>query len=527
MTKFIIKVEIPDLLITELDKIPFRSGKSKRYAIKLIAVVLYALEEEEADSSSYYKPLSYGYIRDKITTHPFYKDYFLPYLQGQESDSNFNQRIFQTNGSYCKGFFPLHYRINPEFLSGPGKEHEIEIEFETLNDLFPEVLLHFEKSVALVKPMILREEMNRLINERSLQIGLIANGARSAYFSRSTEDTVSFTGKTTEMPDTIRLEKENNSAFAKSEIEGLIEKRKKESGKANIILIQEKNKKNKNKFQVAEIEEFLMEKRSRFLKRVHRNIDRILAGEWTPSISESNGRFNHRFTFADKFCIDFFSLDGEAIASLDLKSSQPTILANILVQNHRLLTSIKKSRIKELVLFLEKNESVFFSIVDDGWLNLFMEADIYQVIADEKEYYKGEAKKKMMELLFTEPNVPSSIAESLAKHFPEFLTGLKKTKKSFKKTAGSSKRKLPLFLQLLEAHIFIEVVYPEIAKAGIPAISKHDCIMFPKSREKEVKEIIDSCFEKLGFKGKVVLDEKKDLHINEFPEGYKPSGEPG
>jgi hypothetical protein len=523
MTKFKIKVDIPEILIAEVNKFPFKKEKSKEHALRLIAVTLYHLNEEEEDINCYYKPLSARYIRDKITTHLFYKDYFLRFLQGQEDEEDFPKKIFQTDGSYCPRFYSKYYRINPEYLTGPTKEIEVEIEFDCLNDVFPYVIAHFNYSASLIKPKIERGEMNEQINELSLQMGLMANGANSGFFNRSLSDAISVSDKTIKLPEKIKLQKENYASFNKLEIEAEVQKRKKESLKPGIILVHEKDKKNKNRFEISDLDEYFTNKRKRFLKRVHSGIDRIIRHEWTPSISEANGRFNHQLTYLDKFCVDFFNLDNEAIASFDLKSSQPTILANLLIQNPKLLTSIKNSKYEKLVLFLKKNESVFFYQEEDAWLNDFVGTDIYKTIADELGITRGEAKKEMMFLIFTEANVPSNISEALSKLFPEFINGLKAIKKSFKREHGSSKKTLPLFLQFLEAHIFVEVIYEEIAKAKIPAITKHDCILFPVSREREIKTIIESCFGRLGLVGQMVLEEKKELQINEWPEEYKPS----
>ena len=93
-------------------------------------------------------------------------------------------------------------------------------------------------------------------------------------------------------------------------------------------------------------------------------------------------------------------------------------------------------------------------------------------------------------------------------HFPEFGNGLQSVKEKFYENYGTSKSTLPSFLQLVEAHIFVENIYQEIANARIPAISKHDSILCPASRLPEIKVIVQQCFDRIGFRGNMEEDVK-------------------
>lgn len=522
--KFKIQVEIPDLLMEKILSIDYKSTKSKSYVIKLAAILIYGFNEEDgSDYNDFYKPMSSSYIRDKITSHPFYVKYFVNQLQENLKEGKKENRIFQTDGIYSVGHFPLHYRINPHLMSGSFKEYEVEIELECLNDIFPEVINHFNDSMRLIKPMISRNEMAKQIEQQSFQMCLTPiNGFSAIYYSNFLKDSANGLGNF-KLKDRIKL-MSNNSDFASIvEIEKEINLLNNNSGISDHILIIEINKKNKNKFRIGQIDEFFEFKKKRFISIVNKKVDGIYYGNWNPIISSTNGRFNHGFTNINKFCIDFFSFDGQEIDSYDLKSSQPTILANLLIQNPKLLDSIKKSKFKKLVVYMEKNVDVFFNLDSDEWFQDFINNDIYRSIAKELGLMtRAESKKGMMMLFFTEPGYHSPLINPLKNLFPEYANGLIDAKDSFKKNYQSSKKTFPVFLQLVEAHIFIEIIYPELAKAGIPALTKHDSILFPKSRFLEIQSIVADCFDKIGFVGKMEL-EKTASSINIWPDWYKPT----
>ena len=520
---FKVKVEIPDLLMEEIRSINFKSKKSIRYAIKLAAILIYALEEDEyLDSDEFYKPMSSSYIRDKLTTHPFYIKYFVTQLQENMKEGKIEDKIFQTDGRYSPGFYALHYRINPRLLDGPAKVYEVEIELECLNDLFPEVLNHFNNSVRLIKPLMSKHDMAEKIQQQSHKMCLTSiNGFSAVYWTNYEKDP-------TNGADVYKLKAKVNLNGSKTDytpievIEKKINLLNSASNNPDHILIVEINKKNKINYRVTQIDEFFERKKKRFTSLVNKKVDNVIAGNWHPIISSTNGRLNHGFTSINKFCIDFFSLDGEVIESYDLKSSQPTILANLLIKNQKLLNSIRSSKFKKLNAFMEKNIDVFYLLNEGDWFKQFLNTDIYKSVGNELGKNRAIAKKGMMMLFFTESGQYSPLIKPLKKLFPEYLEALLAVKHSFKENHLSCKKTFPVFLQLVEAHIFIEIIYPALAEAGIPALTKHDSILFPKSRYSEVEKIVADCFQKIGFRGKMEV-EKTESKINIWPDWYKPA----
>jgi hypothetical protein len=523
MSNYNIKIEIPELVIAEIEKLKFKSKKTNHYAIKLVSVVLYSLFEEGHLPTDYYKPLSVSYIR-KVTTDSFYKNCFLNYLQGKDGDESFSKKIFQTDGSYKVGKYEKHFRINPLLLSGNQKEYEIEIEIENLNEIFPEVIKHFWCSVSLIRPRQSQEVLEELILEKSNQIGLLVNGANSAFYNKSINSIFELSMDSIKVPENIRIPG-YPTLLTKQQVDFEIEKDRIRTGKKNIVLVYEKTRKGKDKFSLTDIDEFLELKKKTFLKRNHANISNVIIGNWMPSISSTNGRFNHQFTNIDKFCIDMFEFDQCNILSLDLKNSQPTILANLLTKNEKLMSSIFSSKYNQLIYLAEKTKTVFIKNKNADWLNSIIEKDIYKTFSEIMGISREEIKKEMMYFLFTEPEAKSKLKKAFSYAYPEFYNGIMDVKRAFKENFGSSKSHLPIFLQFIESHIFIECIYKELSIAGIPAIPKHDCILFPSDKLQLVQDVIDNCFLKIGFTGKMVPEITEEITINKWPDWYKPSTE--
>lgn len=503
-----INVEIPELLLNELEKVPLKTKKTKEYALRLIASVLHFFDEEEISPNVYAKPFSVQYIKS-LTSPNFYSQVFCPYLKDNLLDRKPTRRIFETNGFYIPKLIELHYRINPSLLKGRTVTKTITLELESLNSLFPIQINHLINSGSLVKPKWSEGNISGDIKRRSNEFGIVGVDEHTGYFSKSIEATLGLSSEMIELPNFISTTGRNKRKVSKKYLSDEVKQKIMGSKKDGLMLIHEHDSKNKSKANIVDWEEYIKQKRVAYLRRVHGGVSRVLRNEWNPNISPTNGRLNHTLTNLDKFCIQYFTLAGEDIHGFDLQSAQPTIHSNLMFINPELEKSLRNSKNKKLRMFLDKNPGLFFKQEDKSWLKAFTHSDIYTLMGDSIGITREEAKTEMMQKLFTEPGKPSRFDPALKQHFPIYYEQLEKTKKAFLLNMGSSKKTFPVFLQMVEAHIFIEIIYTAIAAANIPAIPKHDCILFPKSRLKEVAQIISDCFSRLNFVGKINPEKEK------------------
>lgn len=503
LSNFYLTVDFPLGLIEELNKINFKQKKNKTYAERLLGMFITEMNESNSSINEYYAELSTAYII-KITSDSFYKNYFLKILKGElKKEKNFHSKIIQSNSSYSSGLigkaYCKKYRINPQYLTKETKKIEVQIQYESLNEIFPEVISHLNNSVELITPKFTKRKMFELISEKSNEFQLIHSTNEFSIIQKDKTHSIPILEGTVSI--SIPYIRQLNTKKIQSEI--INDRKRLDNQEIKLIAITTSNSETKYVLGVPEL--VMAETKERFQKKCYGKISSIERKEWNPRISVSNGRLNHAFTTLNKFCIAFFKLDGEEIESIDLKSAQPTILANLFVKNDLLKNSLMNSRNPKLIKYLNETKELFFCL-DRANLDTFLQTDIYDDLANACKINRSQAKIEVLKILFSEPGFHSKELTQFNKLYPSFGNQLNQTKKAFKEKYSSSKTNFSRFLQMVEGHIFLEKIYIEISKANIPAITKHDSILYASSRKEEIENIINRCFSYLNFKGVMVTE---------------------
>lgn len=496
-------IDFPIVLINELDKINFKKQKSRRYAEKLLRVFLNELKKRNINHNDFYLELSSNYII-KLTSTQFYKEYFLKVLKADLKETkDFQNKIIQSNSSYSTGAvgktFCKKYRINPNFLVGETKELQIEVPIESMNHIFPEAINHFMTSADLITKKISKREMFEKVIKKSDEFSLVHVSEEYSIISKD-----GFKENVQE-EDNVVVHKPYERHFKISKLKSEIEFDRDRMKNPKVKLIAITSTKTKTKYVLGEPENVLKETKEEFQKKCYAKLSSILRKEFNPIVSASNGRFNNVFTSLNNFCIDFFLIEQEEISSFDLKSAQPTILANLFVENEILKKSLMNTRNPKLLKYLTETKELFFKL-DRKTRDIFLKTDVYEALAKTCSINRNQAKVEILKILFSEPGFHSKELTAFNELYPEFGMQLNEIKKAFKNQYNSSKENFSKLLQLIEAFIFIENIYIEVSKANIPAITKHDSILFAKSRKTEIEYIIKRCFSDLNFNGIMVYE---------------------
>ncbi len=226
-------------------------------------------------------------------------------------------------------------------------------------------------------------------------------------------------------------------------------------------------------------------------------------------VSIKNGRLNHLVSTFNKKLLRGVTIDKKGLESLDLKSSQITILVNLMLGSDKLVASLKNSNLP-LHDYLDTFQSV--EILNKTELEAFfeeviLEGDVYTEVKERLGLKsRDKAKVEMLKLLYTEPGFKSKPKTFLIKQFPVFFEQLNAIQKKFSERFGDSKSRLPVFMQMVEAHLFIEVAYGELINNAetrhIDIITKHDSFIYPSSEENYelIKKVVESCFEGRDFR---------------------------
>lgn len=232
--------------------------------------------------------------------------------------------------------------------------------------------------------------------------------------------------------------------------------------------------------------------------------------------SPKNLRLHNRLLELPKECLGFLRLDGEKLAEIDLKNSQPALLLNILAgnidvtnQEWTIFDFIDEVDLETLRKEFADNNSVYNKLLKSA-----QEGRVYETLMDLQEgVTRDEAKKIMMLVLFSGYKSWSKkflesnpILQYWKDTYPLLHDIIIKLKKGFyhalkkeglehpliadKSPYMASKALLPVFLQRVESSLFIDNILEDLNEKGIIAISKHDAIICKESESVLVEEIM-------------------------------------
>jgi len=533
-----------DNILGRLEKKAQRKTYEKAYV--LASAILQKNVEVDGAQGEYSKALSVDHYIKRIFKDKFYKEVFLM-LSAPEPNStmgrkprkensvSFKEAVFQSDGEPREGKSML-FRINPILLRGKYIRVDLD-KFElpnSFNSLYKKQLVHFYKT-----SFQLYLDKTALVNNLELELEptLILKGEYYA-FERSFDDVMNHLD--------VHL---NKKKFSKIRKEGKLLLVEKNSPKpfAYIKAIRDNhNLSSKHQLDIiiegdvahiANQEDFLKEKRRILTEDLMQKVDRIKDGLFFASISESNGRKHSDFTGLNNIAIKYLRFGGpygDFLGSLDLRSSQPTILANLLLKDPVFIDSISQSRNKKMKDYLD----VFHSVEIDNTADIYgflesctsyereegfyerlagtieiknKEGNVIDYSAEDKRQY---AKLEMMRVLFSGPGYNSHVIK-IDDEFPGLSKVIRSVKKAFAEKYNDDKNHFTLFLQLVEGYIFIERIYERLAELDIPSLSKHDSILFSRTagvfdkdehgdlyyNPKEMIDIIHNIFNEINFKG--------------------------
>lgn len=188
---------------------------------------------------------------------------------------------------------------------------------------------------------------------------------------------------------------------------------------------------------------------------------------------DNYGRFHSNYTILKRHIREkCLTINGEEIEELDIKNSQPLLLAKIIKDSGKVGD------------FVDKNEfETFCELVKEGRL--------YQHFIDVYKYKdKSDVKKNLIyKVLFGENGTHKDKANKIfRKAFPtihDFIKNYKSSKKSYKSLSHA--------LQRIESELIFNKIIKEIMNKdmSISLFTVHDSICFPKSYKYTIEEIFN------------------------------------
>jgi len=288
---------------------------------------------------------------------------------------------------------------------------------------------------------------------------------------------------------------------------------------------------------VDDIDDFLLFKIKRFKNDNKYLIKKINNGCFNDKRSNANLRLNNELVNFPTKLLQFVTINCSSCIQIDLRTSQFLLLANMLnlIKNDdydALLTFFKydktKEYIREFILIVKskkiKNHPDVQLFIDDVFYT-----DFYAIT---QEYLGLSSRDFTKNLLFKLIFAKSISNDSLMSKFNERYPTVVNILKEFKSLKSNSKKEVPeeeqddksnlaVFLQCVEAEIFIDNILIPLREKDIPCFSRHDSIVVEQSYYFEVKDFMVNVFNKLGFK----YNSKKDdyfayIYSDELIEDY-------
>lgn len=191
------------------------------------------------------------------------------------------------------------------------------------------------------------------------------------------------------------------------------------------------------------------------------NKDRILVIQ-----DDRTKRLFTSFNMMKKELRSFCSFNGEQLISIDLKSSQPYLLASILLNKNP-----NNSEVKSFYELITKEDLYDWFMKQWNGFNTETYLESREVV-----------KKMFFNYLYKENQGTNSAQVVMMEQFPEVYKLIKDKKR---------KERIWLTLQKLEADIFITVCNKFVNKG---CLSVHDSLYFPQSIEEQVRTELDKRF---------------------------------
>jgi hypothetical protein len=504
----VIPSSIPSVLLSKVND----AGLTRIMSQHLLTLLYLVYQELDEDEDEYYKLLSQTYLL-KVTSKDFVTDVFpqfrYNYKHVASNKISEEESIFQTRGlaSHHRGI-ANYYRINPQLLNDDFCLIQIEIPEEeiSLNHLFPEIINHFhfctkhftfdktsfysrlDQELMIIPSFVDSPEYSDvvIISRNINEFRVLKKNKFESFFSEK----VYVLGKWTEMKVGFKKLKE------------LKEKLQKEHPDKELWIIIDRHK-----YYIDDLYTYMDRRQKRAIRFINDKVHNLTKGLYAPTISKSNGRFNHTLSNLNSFALKYLRINGGPTITKDLTASQFTILVNLMAGSPIFKQSLYASN------FPFKEElNVFFNagICEHELQELKQKLkdpnfDVYQVIADKTNVHRVIAKNKMFTLLFNE-RPPRD--KELTTKLPEFFANLEKVREAFRNAFGNSKEMLPVFLQMVEAHIFVENIYQRMANEGIVGFTRHDSITIgdnPKDKDK-LDKILQDVFFEIDFYGSFKID---------------------
>lgn len=296
----------------------------------------------------------------------------------------------------------------------------------------------------------------------------------------------------------------------------------------------------KDSFYIANVKEFLEDRILTMIHHYKREISKVGVFPVTYLQNSKTLRLhNYLVNFPSKI-LKFIFINNDTVVQLDLRTSQFLLFANLLniyiKQGTDGLLSLFKHKntigyLKRLIKVLETHKNQLPTIgvdIDDSKSGRYDSSDVTRFIRDvffndfysvvQKELNLPEraiAKQVLFKLLFKRSNRRDALLDKLILQYPVVMSIIFEFKKKGNQQSDENSADIDdqesnfsVFLQCVEAEIFIDGILKPLREEGVPCFTRHDSIVAASQEVEKVENHAKKVFAKLGFKYNQKVEDK-------------------
>jgi hypothetical protein len=498
---------LPKRVVNVIRKITANDREFRTHDNYLLVVGL-IYKHQMSDDASYlhYSPLSREYWRTTIGSH--YSQYIDTLVKEQLIQKDWVTYVDE----YGNSSRVLGYRINPEYLHDECTviRYAGTVSKSFSADLVDSTATGRDAITKLgIKPEKIQMQKGKALEWVETNIADVVNG----YLNNDYIE-----GIPKSLPVMVRIYRDNDGFVTSHMSVEAAEKIADEQGKKLLYY--------KDKFVIADEEEFNRIAAQNLSTHYKWQVKSFHPDSFNFSRNHNTLRVYSKLSSLPTALLPFLRINGHYIQQADLKCSQFALFANMInyYLNHsgvELIAKFKKKQAKSFVTGLvrvldnQKDE-----LPEEGLyttnpsINDYITNDVYQFLCDAllHDFYsiiknelnlpqRAHGKGIAFRTVFSKPKPENELVRQFRHLYPSVISIIN----DFKEKNGYNQ--FAIGLQRVEAEVFIDNIWKEAKKQGINCFTRHDSLVFPINKRKEVEQIITRVFKSFDFIYRVEYEE--------------------
>jgi len=497
---------LPKVIVDVINKITDSEREYRTTNNYLLVISLVYLHQMSDDASYYqYSPLSREYWRTVVGSH------YSKYVDRLVKEKVLQRDWVQYVSDFGDESRVMGYRINPTFLNDDFKLVKYKgakADSESADVVDGKASGNDVIMKLGIKPDLIQMQKGQALAWIDNNISKVVNGYINNEYINGVPKT---------LPVLVRIYHGDSFSVSHMSIEAA-KKIAEEQGKQLFYY--------KDKFIIANAEQFKNIANHNLYVHYKWQVKSFLPENFNFSRNKNTLRVYSKLSSLPTALLPFLRINGQYILQADLKCSQFTLFANLInyYLNHsgeELIALFKKKQAKSFVSGLVKIfDEHKDELSDEGLstsnpiINSYITNDVYHFLCDAliNDFYsiiknelnlpqRAHGKGIAFRTVFSKPKPENELVRQFRHIYPTIISIIN----DFKNKYGYNQ--FAIGLQRIEAEIFIDNIWKQAKKSSINCFTRHDSLVFPINKRKEVEQLISEVFKSYDFIYRVEFEE--------------------